>query len=209
MDIRNNIKTMLKLKIIESIRLSKKSNNSSLNFKVFKNTNTLIKNTSLINIKGNLNLGMSWGKKDYRKTRLSMQDGSKLTVKGDFSILSGSYISILKGAKLELGSGYINNDSKIACHDRISIGEDVVISEGVTIRDSDNHELIYDGYERVKPISIGNHVWVGLGATILKGVNIGDGAVIAAGAVVTKDVPAKALVGGVPAKVLKRNVEWK
>lgn len=53
------------------------------------------------------------------------------------------------------------------------------------------------------PITIGNHVWVGSNATVLPGVNIGDWAVVAAGAVVTKDVPAYTVVGGIPAKVLK------
>lgn len=56
---------------------------------------------------------------------------------------------------------------------------------------------------------MGNHVWIGTRVTLLPGVTVGDGAVIAAGAVVTKDVPAGALVGGVPAKVLKEHVEWK
>lgn len=54
-----------------------------------------------------------------------------------------------------------------------------------------------------KPIIIGNDVWIGMNATILDGVNIGNGAIVAAGAVVTKDVPAYAIVGGIPAKVIK------
>lgn len=76
------------------------------------------------------------------------------------------------------------------------------------IRDSDNHTIHYDGFEKSKPIIIGNHVWIGMRATILKGVTIGDGAIIAAGAVVTKDVPARCLVAGVPARVIKENIEW-
>lgn len=76
------------------------------------------------------------------------------------------------------------------------------------IRDSDNHSIKKEGYKKTKPIRIGNHVWIGLRATILKCVTIGDGAVIAAGAVVTKDVPPKSLVGGVPARVISTNVEW-
>ena len=55
------------------------------------------------------------------------------------------------------------------------------------------------------PVKIGNGVWVGAHATILSGVTIGDNAVIAAGAVVTKDVPANAVAGGVPAKIIKQN----
>ena len=54
------------------------------------------------------------------------------------------------------------------------------------------------------PVEIGNGVWVGAHATILSGVTIGDNAVIAAGAVVTKDVPANAVAGGVPAKIIKQ-----
>lgn len=55
---------------------------------------------------------------------------------------------------------------------------------------------------------IGDHVWIGARAVVLKGVTIGDGAVIAAGAVVTHDVPAHTLVGGVPAKIIKQNIVW-
>ena len=54
-----------------------------------------------------------------------------------------------------------------------------------------------------KPVKIGNKVWIGAHATILPGVTIGDGAVVAAGAVVTKDVPSNVVVAGVPAKVIK------
>lgn len=54
------------------------------------------------------------------------------------------------------------------------------------------------------PIHIGKRVWIGSNATVLPGVTIGDGAVVAAGAVVTKDVPANTLVGGVPARVIRR-----
>ena len=60
----------------------------------------------------------------------------------------------------------------------------------------------FDG-EEYKQVEIGNDVWIGARATILDGVKIGDGAVIAAGAVVTKEVPPYAIVGGVPAKVIK------
>jgi acetyltransferase-like isoleucine patch superfamily enzyme len=58
-----------------------------------------------------------------------------------------------------------------------------------------------------KGVTIGRDVWVGAGCVILPGVTIGDGAVLAAGSVVTKDVPAGAVVGGVPAKVIKAREE--
>ena len=61
---------------------------------------------------------------------------------------------------------------------------------------------------RTSPIVIGNHVWIGRRAMIMKGVTIGDGAVVAAGAIVTKDVPPNCVVAGVPARVVKENIFW-
>ncbi|MDE7192107.1 MAG: sugar O-acetyltransferase, partial [Clostridia bacterium] len=59
------------------------------------------------------------------------------------------------------------------------------------------------------PVKIGNNVWIGAHATILSGVTIGDNAIIAAGAVVTKDVPQNTVVAGVPAKIIKKIEEIK
>lgn len=62
-------------------------------------------------------------------------------------------------------------------------------------------------YERssiiAKPIKIGNRVWIGIAATVMPGVTVGDNSIIAAGAVVTKDVPTNCIVAGVPAKIIK------
>ena len=89
---------------------------------------------------------------------------------------------------------------------RVTIGADCAVSWDVMISDTDNHVL--DGERGCAPVTIGDRVWIGARATVLKGVTIGDGAVVAAGALVTRDVPAGALVGGVPAKVLKADVTW-
>ena len=56
---------------------------------------------------------------------------------------------------------------------------------------------------------IGNHVWIGSGAKILKGVTIGNGSIVAAGAVVVQDVPENCLAAGVPARIVKEGVQWK
>ena len=63
--------------------------------------------------------------------------------------------------------------------------------------------------EANKEVIIGNKVWLATGAMIMSGVTIGDGAIVAAGAVVTKDVPERSMVAGVPAKVVKENVDWR
>lgn len=77
--------------------------------------------------------------------------------------------------------------------------------DGLYLNDRELREFGSTGkrFPGPSPVSIGNDVWIGSNVIILRGVNIGDGAILAAGAVVTKDVPPYAVVGGVPAKILK------
>jgi acetyltransferase-like isoleucine patch superfamily enzyme len=86
------------------------------------------------------------------------------------------------------------------------VGADCAISWDVTITDSDEHWQHH--VEMVQPVRIGDHVWIGARAAVLKGVTIGDGAIVAAGAVVVDDVPAGALAAGVPARIVREGVEW-
>ena len=65
-------------------------------------------------------------------------------------------------------------------------------------------EFKYADEENKRPVNIGNDVWIGYGAKLLEGVTIGDGAIVAAGAVVTKDVSPYTIVGGVPAKIIRK-----
>ena len=157
---------------------------------------------------GLLGLGPRWPGLRYLPSACSLGEGARLVVRGAFFCYTGFHVAVNRGAVLTLGSGYANNNVTIDCHEAITLGEDVVISKGVTLRDSDNHSL--EGAEaRSAPIVIEDHVWIGLHATVLKGVRIGAGAVVAAGAVVTRDVPARALVGGVPARVIREGVRWR
>jgi len=134
---------------------------------------------------------------------------SEINISGNFIVYAGGQILVNNNAQLNLGSGYIHRNAKIRCFNRIDIGYDVAISENFTVWDSDVHTILGNKNEVSKPVFIGNNVWIGTNVTVLKGVRIGDGAIIAAGSVVTKDVPSKALAAGVPAKVIKQNVEWK
>lgn len=160
--------------------------------------------------KGRLEIGKKWGRTAPYSGHYKVAKDARIVVNGSFIFFDRCVVFVNGGAVLELGNfSYINSSANIHCFHKIQIGDDVVISEGVTMRDTDNHTIV--GAEPVDDpsIVIGNHVWIGLNVTILKGVKIGDGAVIAAGAVVNKDVPARALVGGVPAKIIKNDVEWK
>lgn len=101
----------------------------------------------------------------------------------------------------------------ITCTNKISIGDGLLTGKWVTITDNSHGTFSYEEMQippqrrnvvSKGPVSVGNNVWIGDKATILPGVNIGDGAIIGANCVVTKDVPAYSVVGGNPAKILKR-----
>jgi acetyltransferase-like isoleucine patch superfamily enzyme len=158
---------------------------------------------------GRLTFNRSWTKAAVFPGILALGKDARVEVLGHFAIFAGAKIYVNKNATLVLGSGYINERLNLSCYCRIEIGEDVAIAENVCIRDSDNHAVTgSDGHTPKQPVVIGNHVWIGMNATILKGVTIGDGAIIAAGAVVTRDIPPACMAAGVPARILKRNVSW-
>jgi len=128
--------------------------------------------------------------------------GGRLVSDGS-ALFSGVRIEVGPRAVFSIGRGsYINRNGTVICHERVSIGNDCQISWDVVISDDDQHDIPGGGARRA-PIVIGDHVWIGCRAIILKGVTIGEGAVVAAGAVVTRDVPPHALVGGQPARVIR------
>jgi acetyltransferase-like isoleucine patch superfamily enzyme len=104
---------------------------------------------------------------------------------------------------------FVNQGCRLDDIGGIELGDDVMLGPGVRLVSS-GHPL--DPARRrhqvtAAPIVVGRNVWVGAGATVLQGVTIGDDAVVAAGAVVTHDVPPAVLVAGVPARVVKPVVE--
>lgn len=167
--------------------------------------------SSDIKIKRKISFNLQWDEYMQLTNKIagSLYIGENATLEADkFSFYSGCQVSINKNAKLILKTGYMNSDSKIDCFEKIEIGENCCISKNVIIRDSNNHHINREGYRCTAPIKIGDNVWIGIGATILSGVTIGEGSVVAAGAVVNKDVPPKSLVAGVPARVIRSNIEW-
>lgn len=102
---------------------------------------------------------------------------------------------------------YVGDGTEIHAGERVEIGNGVLIACGCTILDRDYHKLESDK-ECVEPVVIKDHVWICANCTILKGVTIGEGAVVAAGSVVTRSVPERALAAGNPARVIRENISW-
>jgi acetyltransferase-like isoleucine patch superfamily enzyme len=150
--------------------------------------------------------------------RVHYRPGSSLMI-GEGSIIEGSLICERDGACIMIGRNTFIGTSLLASASRIEIGDDVLISWGCNIVDHNSHAIgwarrkqdVKDWYHdkknwtpvEIKPIKIGNKSWIGLNVIILKGVEIGKGAVVAAGSVVVKNVKAWTIVAGNPTSVIR------
>lgn len=142
---------------------------------------------------------------------------------GENSVLRGQLFVYPHGGSISIGSWcFVGEGSRIWSSNSIVIGDRTLISHNVDIHDNNGHsvdhairhqhfvEIVSSGHPhddldiRSGPVLIGNDVWVGFGATILKGVTVGDGAIISAHSVVVSDVAAWTMVAGNPARVVRR-----
>lgn len=154
----------------------------------------------------NPNIQISPECKFGHQTILRATDGGSITLGERTSIGRNAQIiaqsgHVVVGKNVHIGDGVI-----ITCRESIHIGTDSLIAEYVVIRDQDHEThsrpIRLAGF-RTSPIRIGRDVWIGSKASILRGVNVGDGAVVGAHALVRLDVPAGHLAVGVPARVTK------
>ncbi len=150
-------------------------------------------------------------------------DPEAVTV-GAHSILRGELFAFPHAGKVSVGEWcFIGEDSYIWSSASVTIGDRVLISHGVNIHDTNGHPLMADARHKqfraiattghpariedidAKPVVIGDDVWIGFGAMIMKGVTIGDRSIVAAGSLVLDDVPADVTVAGNPARIVKEN----
>ncbi|AJY77772.1 hypothetical protein VN24_15575 [Paenibacillus beijingensis] len=146
--------------------------------------------------------------------RLSRIAG-KLSVKNKGELIIGrnvsfqgkpfpSSVSVEKGARLTIGDNvFFNYGLDIGCTHSITIGSNTIIGPMVNVIDSNFHPVDVEDRSRSKTIVIEENVWIGRGAVILPGVTVGAGSVVAAGSIVTRDIPPSVLAGGTPAKVIR------
>lgn len=152
-------------------------------------------------------------------TTLRIKTRAKLILGSNTSILAGCYFAVAPDKELKIGSDcYIAQGVVINTWCGMSIGKNVMIGHESIIMDYDGHPIydiddpskdkgMYGG--KAAPIVIEDDVWIGFRTTILKGVKIGRGSVIAANTCVTHDVPANSLVAGNPVKVINDRILWK
>jgi galactoside O-acetyltransferase len=154
-----------------------------------------------------------------RRLRVRCTQVDRISV-GEQSIVEAAMVTDRSPATIEIGSRTFIGRSLLVAAERITVGSDVLISWDVTIVDHDSHALDFERRRSdvvdwargikdwsavpVAPVTIGDRAWIGFGATILKGITIGEGAVVAAKSVVTKDVAPWTLVGGNPAREIRK-----
>jgi acetyltransferase-like isoleucine patch superfamily enzyme len=151
--------------------------------------------------------------------RVRRASGNRLKI-GSESVVHANISFEDRGGEIRIGDRSFVGLANLTCYRRISIGDDVLVSWGVTIVDHDSHNPNWElrrsdvrewaqgrkDWSNVAhaPVVIANKAWIGFNVTILKGVTIGEGAVVAACAVVTKDVPPYSVVAGNPAQVIRK-----
>jgi acetyltransferase-like isoleucine patch superfamily enzyme len=141
---------------------------------------------------------------------LRLHPRSNLRVEGRVQIMRSCTVTVDSDAVLTIGADtFFNDGSSVTCSCATTIGSGCAVAPGVRILDSDAHRLIRDDDALpYSPVQIGKDCWIGTNAVVLKGTDLGEGSVVAAGAVVSSKVPSHSLVAGVPARVVRSNVRW-
>lgn len=158
-------------------------------------------------LEGRFHLGEHYGIWTLAPSFLWIGQGATLETNGDVYLYGDNIIRVEPGARLFIGDQTrINIATSINVKKAVSIGAHCQIAQGVHIRDNDGHSV--DGFERITPTIIEDHVWLGYDAVVLKGVRIGTGAIVGAKSVVIQDVPPHTMVAGNPARIVRSEVNW-
>lgn len=147
----------------------------------------------------------SFGEGSVIVTPMKLKGIETISIGDGVAILEGVWLQTESGGQLTIGSGtYIGHRSHIHAVSDLVIGENCVLADNVLINNSEHVKGDIQQISTRGPIIIGDRVFVGQNVVILANVSIGDDAIIGAGSVVTKDVPAGATVAGVPAHIISQ-----
>ena len=159
----------------------------------------------------NIGLGGSIGISERKESYFIIGATGIIVFKGTAGFSKGCSLRV--DGKLTVGNNFsINKNSFISCASEVSIGNNVLIGWNVNIRDSDGHKVYHGDIQKpsLKPVGIGNHVWIASEVDILKGVVIPDDCIIGYRSCVTKSFDeSHCLLSGYPAKILKHDISWK
>ncbi len=140
--------------------------------------------------------------KPYIKNKGEIHIGNRVSI---WSNINRTRLSAHLNGKIFIGSDTFINGAFISATNKVRIGNNCKFGPFTMIMDSDFHDISDHNKEGVvEEIVIEDDVWLGARSTVLKGVTVGKGAVVAVGAVVTKDIPPYSIAAGVPAKVIKQ-----
>ncbi|MBS4807472.1 MAG: Coenzyme F420 hydrogenase/dehydrogenase, beta subunit C-terminal domain [Paraprevotella sp.] len=176
---------------------------------IFSGSYIQLDKTACVKLNSRLTMGLRRVISSPNVTKLQMDKWTTLEVNGNFALNENTNVWITHSGKLVLKGGFINEDVTITCAKYVEIGKNAHIARGAVIRDYDGHYIEDVAYRTAKPVIIGDNVWIGYRAMILKGVTIGDNSVVAANSVVTKDVPSNSIVAGNPAKIIRTGINWR
>lgn len=149
-----------------------------------------------------------------RNTKIYIDgDNNCLIVDAKARFMGPCEINMSNGSKLFIGENAgIRGVTFVLNKATVSIGKLCMFSYNIIIRNTDSHKVIDLATNEIvnhpKDITIGNHVWIGQNATILKGVTIGDDSIVAMGSVITKDCPSNSIIAGNPGKIVKTGITW-
>jgi acetyltransferase-like isoleucine patch superfamily enzyme len=161
--------------------------------------------------------GVSYGKKlrgnpciIKNEGKIELGTGVFLNSNPDGELYRTGLRAYFASSVIKIGDKCSLNGTIIHSRNAVIIGDNCMFGPGVVILDNDSHNTSIDPKSRRQgqieetPVVIGNNVWIGMRSIIMKGVNIGDNSIVAAGSIVTKSVPSNSLFGGNPAAFIKK-----